>query len=148
MARRPRLALAPPDDLHPDALRAWTVIVKTLDQAEVLDGVDVMALEACCTQWARAKDAARIIRADGPTATGSTGQVVEHPAVATERNAHSMFLRYAEQLALTPAARLGLQELQKSLSRHEDNDPFADLDAADELAKKRAAGPRRSRKAS
>lgn len=107
--------LDPPDGLPPDALEAWERIVPTLAEVGILDGIDSMALEALCTQFARAKEAGRIIAREGYTAKGSMGQLVEHPAVSTERAAYAMFLRFAEQYALTPVARtrLGLAELQR-----------------------------------
>jgi P27 family predicted phage terminase small subunit len=111
----PDSILAPPDDMPEDAKVIWRRMVPTLLQVGIIDVVDTMALEALCTQWARAKQAGRVINARGLFARGSTGQLTEHPAVAIERNAHAMFLRFAEQYALTPVARtrLGLAELQR-----------------------------------
>lgn len=107
--------LAPPEDWDEVATECWNSVVPTLFEVGVLDGVDRMALEAMCLQWARAKAAARVIDKQGMFAKGSTGQLVEHPALGAERAAHAMFLRFAEQYALTPVARtrLGLAELQR-----------------------------------
>lgn len=107
--------LTPPPEWDKDALECWQTIVPTLREVGVLDGVDRMALEALCLQWSRARKAAKVIEAQGMFSKGSTGQLVEHPAVATERAAHQQFLRFAEQYALTPVARtrLGLAELQR-----------------------------------
>lgn len=104
-----------PEDWDEDAKECWRTVVPTLEAVGVLDGVDRMALESLCLQWARARAAARVIEAQGMFAKGSTGQLVEHPAVATERNAQAMFLRFAEQYALTPVARtrLGIAELER-----------------------------------
>jgi phage terminase small subunit len=46
---------------------------------------------------------------------GSKNQLAEHPALASERVAMTVFLRFAEQYALTPLARtrLGMVELQR-----------------------------------
>jgi hypothetical protein len=108
-------SLEPPKGLAPEAREAWERIVPTLEAVGILDGVDAMALEAMVTQWARAKQAGRVIDEFGHAALGSTGQLVEHPALATERSAMSLFLKFAEHYALTPVARtrLGLAELQR-----------------------------------
>ena len=38
-------------------------------------------------------------------ARGSTGQMVEHPALQVERNAHTLLLRFAAEYGITPSAR-------------------------------------------
>lgn len=58
-------------------------------------------------------------------ALGSTGQLVDHPLVATERASARLLLRFANEFALSPAARarLGLAVLEgKSLERELDDD--------------------------
>jgi P27 family predicted phage terminase small subunit len=107
--------LEPPEDLPEDGKDVWKQIVPRLAEVGVLDQVDTYAVEAMCTQWARAKQAGRIIAQQGHVTIGSTGQLVEHPALQTERNAFQQFLRFAEHYALTPVARtrLGLAELER-----------------------------------
>jgi P27 family predicted phage terminase small subunit len=100
--------IEPPEDMPDDAKEAWNQIVPVLADAGILDVVDQMALEAMCVVWSRAKQARRVIAEDGPTSLGSTGQLVDHPAVATEKAAVGMFLRFAEQFGLTPVARTRL----------------------------------------
>lgn len=115
VAGRPVRVPEPPESLPRDAREAWERIVPALADVGLLDEIDALALEAMCTQWARAKQAGRVIAEQGHVTLGSTGQLVEHPALATERQAHQMFLRFAEHYALTPIARtrLGLAELQR-----------------------------------
>jgi P27 family predicted phage terminase small subunit len=81
----------------------------------VLDGLDQPALEAACLRYARAKQAARIVDEQGPISTGSTGQLVAHPAIQIERESFTAFLRFAEQYGLTASARtrLGLSEMRR-----------------------------------
>jgi P27 family predicted phage terminase small subunit len=112
---RPSVILEPPDDLDETAKEFWADVVPVLHQVGILDTVDRAALEMLCTQYARAKQAARIVAENGHLTEGSTGQLVEHPALATERNAMAAFMKFAEQYALTPVARtrLGLAELQR-----------------------------------
>jgi P27 family predicted phage terminase small subunit len=112
---RPVTAPEPPEDMPEAAREAWGEVVPRLQEVGILDMIDRLALEAMCTQWARAKQAGQTIAREGLTAIGSNAQLVEHPAVATERAAHQMFLKFAEHYALTPVARtrLGLAELQR-----------------------------------
>jgi P27 family predicted phage terminase small subunit len=112
---RPDESLEPPDDLPPDGRLAWNEVVPTLAEAGVLDRVDRLALEAMCAAWARAKQAQRLVASQGHFVRGSRGQLREHPSLRTEREATMLFLRYAEQFGLTPAARarLGLAELKR-----------------------------------
>jgi P27 family predicted phage terminase small subunit len=108
-------SLEPPDDLPQTAKDWWNEAVPILAKVGILDTVDRAALEMMATQYARAKQASRVIAEHGHLARGSTGQLVEHPSLATERAAAQMFLRMAEQYALTPVARtrLGIAELER-----------------------------------
>lgn len=108
-------AMAMPEHLPPAAAEAWDEIVPTLGRLGILDGVDKPALEAMCTQYARARQAGKVVAAQGHLARGSAGQIREHPSLGTERAAHAMFLRFAEHYALTPVSRvrLGLAELHR-----------------------------------
>ena len=119
-------SLQAPEHLAPEAKEAWDRIVPTLEQVGILDGVDMMALEAMVTQWARAKQAGRVVDEFGHAALGSTGQLVEHPALGTERAAMSLFLKFAEHYALTPVARtrLGLAEIQRKTMQQEISDKY------------------------
>lgn len=90
-------------------------MVPILGRAGILDGVDRPMLELAAVQYARACQASRVVAQEGHATRGSTGQLTEHPSVATERNAMALFLKFAEHYALTPVARtrLGLAELQR-----------------------------------
>ena len=105
----------PPSDLPADARRFWRATVARLIDVGMLDLVDDVALRMLATQYARWKEAGRTIAADGHLARGSVGQLREHPAVRIEREAHSLYLKTAEQFGLTPMARtrLGLAELHR-----------------------------------
>jgi P27 family predicted phage terminase small subunit len=115
----PEFALNPPEWLDNDAKAWWTCAVPVLQEVGLLDVVDVAALEMAASAYARFRQARRVIDEEGVMSTGSTGQIVEHPMLATERQSQAQYLRFAEQYALTPVARtrLGLAELHaKSLA--------------------------------
>lgn len=107
--------LEPPEDLPEAGKQAWNAVVPQLADVGLLDRVDRLALEAMCVQWARMKQAGRVLAVQGHLVRGPGGMLKEHPSLKTEREAASMFFRFAEQYALTPIARtrLGLAELHR-----------------------------------
>jgi P27 family predicted phage terminase small subunit len=94
-----------PDDLPPAASKLWDDVVPVLEEARVLNRIDTAALLALCLQWHRAEQARVVLAKEGLFTFGSTGQIVEHPALGVERQAHQMFIRFAEQFGITPVAR-------------------------------------------
>lgn len=106
--------LQPPEDMPESGKQAWREIVPQLVQVGLVDRVDRLALEAMCTQWARFKQAGRVVNAQGHLVRGVSG-LREHPSLKTERDAASAFFRIAEHYGLTPIARtrLGLAELHR-----------------------------------
>jgi P27 family predicted phage terminase small subunit len=105
----------PPAHLPPEAQEFWVTSVVRLVEVGIIDRVDVPVLEQLATQYARIRQAQRVLAEDGHFTRGSVGQIREHPALKIERDATSMFLKMAEHYALTPIARtrLGLAELHK-----------------------------------
>jgi P27 family predicted phage terminase small subunit len=106
----------PPADLPPEALEFWSDTVDLLCNTGIVHMADRSALIALSVQWARAERARKVLFEEGYFALGSMGQIVEHPALAIERSAHAMFLRFAEQYGLTPIAR---EKIQSSLEKRQ-----------------------------
>jgi P27 family predicted phage terminase small subunit len=94
-----------PPGLPDAASELWDEIVPALASAGVVDRVDTASLTALCLEWARAEEARQLIDEDGVLGVGSTGQLAAHPALAIERSAHLVFLKFAQEYGLTPAAR-------------------------------------------
>jgi P27 family predicted phage terminase small subunit len=94
-----------PDHLPPAAGELWDEVVTVLVAAGIADKVDKAALTALCVQWARSEMARVVIASEGYFAKGSMGQLVEHPAVKLEREAHMALLRFASEYGLTAASR-------------------------------------------
>lgn len=105
----------PPEHLPPEAKEFWTTSIVRLIEVGIIDRVDVPVLEQLATQYARIRQAQRVLSQDGHFTRGSMGQIREHPAMKIERDATAMFLKIAEHYALTPIARtrLGLAELHR-----------------------------------
>jgi P27 family predicted phage terminase small subunit len=110
----------PPAHIPPEAQQFWRDSVQRLIEVGIVDRVDVPVLEQLATQYARIRQAQRVLAEDGHYVRGSVGQLRAHPAIKIEAEATRLFLQMAEHYALTPIARtrLGLAELhRRSLSQ-------------------------------
>jgi P27 family predicted phage terminase small subunit len=115
VAGRPDLAeiAEPPAHLPPEAQAFWRDSVLKLIEVGIIDRVDVPVLEQMATQYARIRQAQRVLEVDGHFVRGSVGQLRPHPALKIESDATNLFLKMAEHYALTPIARTRLAELHR-----------------------------------
>jgi P27 family predicted phage terminase small subunit len=118
--------LVKPSGLPKPAAAMWDELVPVLEAAGVADRVDRASLTAMCLTWADSVAARKLIAKQGRFVPGSMGQLVEHPALATARNAEAQFLRYAEQFGMTPAARARIA-FDVSLARQAQERELADV---------------------
>lgn len=104
--------VAPPQDLPPEGQELWMEVLPVLSNYGGLRSVDLPALKGMCQLWAMAERAQTSLNKQGYFTTGSTGQMVAHPAIKVVLEARNAFLRHAEQFGLTWIARskLGLSE--------------------------------------
>src|SRR5690242_12402889 len=86
------LAMPPPDMLGERGAELWNEMLAQLQVAGVLKASDRAALLALCLQWDRAMLMAEVLEQQGHFAKGSTGQLVEHPALRVEARAHALLL--------------------------------------------------------
>jgi P27 family predicted phage terminase small subunit len=109
----PRELDEPPPHLPPEAQEFWRESVARLVEVGIVDKVDVPVLEQLSVQYARIRQAQRVLAIDGHYVRGSVGQLRPHPALKIEQDATNLFFKIAEHYALTPVARtrLGLAEL-------------------------------------
>lgn len=106
----------PPRHLDGDAQFWWREAVPVLRRVGIVDVVDRPSLEMCACAYSRFRSANRLLRKQGIyVRDAKTGEIREHPALRTEREAMVAYQRIAEQYGLTPVARtrLGLAELQR-----------------------------------
>ena len=103
--KAPKMPATPPEE----AKRAWRQIVPLLDGAKEVREADLPELEALCTAVARMRQARKALKKHGSLfTTGSTGQLVEHPALKVERDAMKEIARFGERFGLDPMARTRL----------------------------------------
>jgi P27 family predicted phage terminase small subunit len=105
----------PPDDLPEEAREYWNDFVVKLDDAGILDMIDLPAATMMCVSYALFERARQDVEEFGMYALGSMGQVVVAPAVQILQANAQVYLRFAEQFAATPSARarLGLEGAKK-----------------------------------
>lgn len=106
----------PPDSLPPEGQDMWRDVLPTLAKYGGLRDVDLPAIYAMCTHWARAQRLTAVLNEQGYSQTGSTGQMVTHPFLRESREEFAAYLRYAREFGLTWIARsqLGLSEAHRS----------------------------------
>jgi P27 family predicted phage terminase small subunit len=115
VAGRPHGTLEKPADLPAEADEYWDDFVVRLDEAGILDRIDLPAARMMCVAYALFERARQDVEEFGMYALGSMGQVVVAPAVAIAQANAALYLRFAEQFAATPSARarLGLEGAKK-----------------------------------
>lgn len=123
------LSSEPPDMLGPEGRELWNDMVSRLGAAGALDLVDRAALTAMCVQWDIANDARRTREAQSLYSRGSRGQLTTHPAVAIERQALLVMLRYASEFAATPVARTRIAAARAHASAAAELEAIADDEA-------------------
>lgn len=109
----------PPEWLPADAKAFWRESITRLVEVGIIDFVDLPALEMLAVNYARWRQAARVVAADGHFVMAGNKNLRVHPAIKIEREASMAFLKLAEHFALTPVSRtrLGMAELHaKSLA--------------------------------
>lgn len=105
----------PPAHLPDDAKEWWNESVTRLVEVGIVDRVDLPILEQMAIQYARMRQAQRVLAVDGHFVRGSVGQLRPHPSLKIEQDATQLFFKMAEHYGLTPVARtrLGLAELHR-----------------------------------
>lgn len=105
-------APSPPDWLDPNARMKWEEVAPELERIGVLTRIDGAALSAYCTSYARWVRAERVLSEKGETyeSGGRHGrQIKTRPEVRIAEDSLRTLKMFAEQLGLTPSARVRLK---------------------------------------
>ena len=100
--------IEPPEDLDEQSQRLWSHVLMELRERGNWSDLYVPLLERYIRTLEQARKARTRIPEDGVT-EGENGQLFEHPAVITAREAERDATVYATTLLLTPAARAGFR---------------------------------------
>ena len=94
------------------AAREWRRVVPMLLDAGLLTLADAPTLEAYCETYARWKDAAAIVDAEGLVVEAKQGPV-PHPAVNIEKAARKDCMEFAQRFGFDPSSRSKLAAPKK-----------------------------------
>jgi len=103
VTRRPR-PTAPPD-LSPASAAAWPGLVSDLESTTGAAVVDVELLADLLRARDRLAQVQAVLAADGPTVSGSKGQVRPHPLLVTESVLRREIAQGLDRLHLSPGQR-------------------------------------------
>lgn len=100
-----------PPDLDGESFAEWQRIVPSLAGQDLLTSTDRAILFAYCTAWANLVEAIQMARDEPRFVVTKKGSAVRHPAQTNLQACQSTFLRFAQELGLSPAARTRIQVL-------------------------------------
>jgi P27 family predicted phage terminase small subunit len=100
---------SPPEALCDEAAVEWKRVVSLLAAAGLVAQLDRAALALYCQAWGDYWAAKAIVDDEGWTAVGSTGNVIEHPAVKAMQRSWAQCLQAAREFGMTPSARASIK---------------------------------------
>lgn len=101
--------LNPPADLRDDARAIWNSVLDALGATGVLTSADKHLLRLYSEAMARYLEAEAMLAKTGPLLKGRDGTFVKNPLHQIVRDNAESVKKYARELGLTPAARVGLR---------------------------------------
>jgi P27 family predicted phage terminase small subunit len=102
-------ALTPPPDLRAEARIVWERIVESLGSTGVLTSADKDILRLYCEAYVRYLEAEQMLSKTGPLLKGRDGTFVKNPLHQIVRDNADAVKKYAREIGLTPASRVGLR---------------------------------------
>lgn len=101
---QPTGPLTKPEIVTGEAAREWDRAVSAMPPG-LYTSADAPVLTVYCLAWVLYRNAIAQVAREGMTSTGSTGQKVEHPALATVAKQAAVILKAADRLGMSPSAR-------------------------------------------
>jgi P27 family predicted phage terminase small subunit len=102
-------ALTPPADIRSEARVIWEQVVAALGKTGVLTSADKHILRLYAEAMARYIEAEAMLVKTGPLIKGRDGNFVKNPLHQIVRDNADAVKKYAREIGLTPAARVGLR---------------------------------------
>ena len=102
-------ALTPPADIRSEARVIWEQVVAALGKTGVLTSADKHVLRLYSEAMARYIEAEGMLVKTGPLIKGRDGNFVKNPLHQIVRDNADAVKKYAREIGLTPAARVGLR---------------------------------------
>jgi len=95
-----------PDILSDKEKEIWIHTVELLRPLRVLEKIDGAVLASYCCSYVRWREAEEQLQNESLTIDGANGNLVTNPLVNISRHERSALVMYAQQLGMTPAARM------------------------------------------
>jgi P27 family predicted phage terminase small subunit len=102
-------SLTPPADIRSEARVIWEQVVAALGKTGVLTSADKHILRLYAEAMARYIEAEAMLVKTGPLIKGRDGNFVKNPLHQIVRDNADAVKKYAREIGLTPAARVGLR---------------------------------------
>jgi P27 family predicted phage terminase small subunit len=102
-------ALTPPADIRSEARVIWEQVIAALGKTGVLTSADKHILRLYAEAMARYIEAEAMLVKTGPLIKGRDGNFVKNPLHQIVRDNADAVKKYAREIGLTPAARVGLR---------------------------------------
>jgi len=101
--------LTAPADLRPEAREVWERVIAAIGSTGVLTSADKDILRLYSEAFVRYQEAEAMLSKTGPLLKGRDGNFVKNPLHQIVRDNADAVKKYARELGLTPAARVGLR---------------------------------------
>lgn len=113
----------PPAWLSDLAREMWRTVCPHLCAQKVLTVTDLHNLEAFCNSYSTWRDAAEILREQGPVVSGATGGPIKNPAATVVNEALRQMQIFGANLGLDPASRGRVSGIKPGT----DSNPFTEF---------------------
>ncbi len=105
---QPELGVPKPPKLSSEAEAEWKRVVPELHRVGVLALIDRAVLTGYVEAWADYRKARVALSKSGPTYLADNGNPKRHPNVVVLADSRLAFLKFAQELGLSPSARVRL----------------------------------------
>jgi P27 family predicted phage terminase small subunit len=104
---QPTGPLVKPDFVTGEAAKEWERAVGAMPEG-LYTAADAPVLAVYCVAWVLFRNSLAQVAREGMTSTGSTGQMISHPALAVVAKQSEVILRASDKLGMSPSARTRL----------------------------------------
>jgi P27 family predicted phage terminase small subunit len=105
---QPTGPLVKPDFVTGEAASEWDRVVGAMPPG-LYTAADAPVLAVYCVAWVLFRNSLAQVAREGMTATGSMGQKIAHPSLATVAKQSEIILRASDRLGMSPVARARLE---------------------------------------
>ena len=121
----PRSGSDPPDDLSALGRRKWAEVAGFLLDQNLFTVADRDGLMLYCLSYESLIQAIAVLKKEGLTVAGRTGQLTQHPAQRTAKSATDTMIRLQNLYGMSPMCRSRMQVIDEDGTPTSDEDEIA-----------------------